>query len=460
MLDINGDYYGHEGSADDNDIQPLNLDKGADECRRWQIANDRADSSELLNDTVAYMRSKLSSLTVLTNDEEQLLTQKLSRSAARLALLCFSSAKGARVVVELIESALAHKLKKHMMSDQSLYFALRRELDDLVSGDANKHGLRLVAKEFKQSESIEHKLSRVCFDSLISVEWPGPFVIAASRYLYLNHKPSSTLACALREFLADRDELGAKIYSDGSEALLVKQYTREYLKYRERLVNHNLRLVFRIAKRYADRHEYFADLIQEGVVGLIRAAEKYRPSTGYRFSTYAHQWIESKVRQARVNVDKVLPVSRKYNNELLHVSQCIEKYKHLGLRLTDDVLAAETGIEAGRLKMLMLVKQYGVSMDDYSNGEESLSLHAKIPDPDVDVFGDAAKKNFADYLDRMIHKTLNEREMLIINSRFGRHNGEPKTLKDLSRIMGLSRERIRQLEIEALNKLATQLETH
>ena len=223
---------------------------------------------------------------------------------------------------------------------------------------------------------------------------------------------------------------------------------------RERMINSNLRLVVTIARDYAELGLPLLDLISEGNIGLTKAVERFDPAKRAKLSTYAAWWIRQSIKRALANQSKTIRLPVHLGDKLAKIRRVsLQMGDELGREPTDDELGEELGIATEKVARLKSVGIRPASLDAPIGEDDSTEFGELIGDEEAQTpFEFLSDKNLHGELDSLI-TVLDSREQKIISQRFGLDGGKPKTLEDVGKNLGVTRERIRQLQNLALTKL-------
>ncbi len=251
-----------------------------------------------------------------------------------------------------------------------------------------------------------------------------------------------------------REIAKTKLLTHEEEIELAARIAKGDERARARMIESNLRLVVKIAKDYSNYGVPLVDLISEGNIGLIRAVEKFDPNKGGKLSTYAAWWIKQSIKRALANQGKTVRLPIHLVDKLARVRRISALMaEDLGREPTDSELSEELGIPREKLALLLQASKQNRSMDETTHDDSIVSFGEVIADDRaIDPLEALSQKNGLDELD-LVLDTLNERETEIIGARFGLNGKKILTLEEIGRDFGVSRERIRQIQNIALNKM-------
>lgn len=255
-------------------------------------------------------------------------------------------------------------------------------------------------------------------------------------------------------------EIGqVKLLTPEEEITLAKRIRRGDKKAREQMITANLRLVVKIAREYEGLGLPLLDLINEGNIGLMKGVERFDPNKGAKLSTYASLWIKQAIRRALSNQSKTIRLPVHVFDKMTHIRRAEVKLREtLDREPTDEEVADNLGLNTRRIRQYREAARAPVSLDSPISEDNSTSISDHVADASAAAPFDEIVKHNDNELMREVLATLDARESRILSMRFGLDNGRPKTLEEVGERLGVTRERIRQIQEQALQKMRVKIE--
>jgi RNA polymerase primary sigma factor len=306
--------------------------------------------------------------------------------------------------------------------------------------------------------TLEEEEITVVEGEAAEVEAPAPAVAQISEAPAVQIAHAVATGDSIRMYLA---EIGrVRLLTHADEIKLAKGIARGNKRCKDKLVEANLRLVVSIAKKYRNRGVSFLDLIQEGNLGLIRAAEKFDYRKGYKFSTYATWWIRQAITRAIADKGRTIRIP-------VHMVEKVNKFHRthrrmiqaLGREPSDEEIACELKISVEEILRLQEISQRSISLETPVGDDDSSELGDFLEDANSATPTDAVSESLLKLHLREALDELPERERQIIELRFGMKDDRPRTLEEVGREFDITRERVRQIQMKTLILLREQRRT-
>jgi RNA polymerase primary sigma factor len=320
-------------------------------------------------------------------------------------------------------------------------------VDEEVEGE-DQLAQRQADEDLSLVEQEENHLATVDADDTI-----GLYLKEVGRVPLLNAEEEVQLAKRIERGRLAREELARSIVSDKRKREL-QHAIEDGWAAREHLITANSRLVISVAKKYMGRGVPFLDLIQEGNIGLIRAAKKFDYRRGHKFSTYATWWIRQAVTRAIADQGRTIRVPVHMGdqiNKLLRVSHQLTQ--KLGRDPTTEEMADLLGVTPKKVENMIQVARRPLSLETPTDEEEDSVLADFIQDEDSPAPVETVTQNLLQEHLKEVLNSLPPREVRILQLRYGLLDGQSYTLEEVGRKMGVTRERVRQIEAQALSRL-------
>lgn len=410
------------------------------------------DSSE--DADLELMFAEIRRYPLLTAEQEQEIDGKKWRAVHRLSEIVADTADLRSTLAEILGNALQSPPEVKRFPSREQHFTLRRELAPYFS-DGNLAGLARTAsvslKKRGSKKGHREVLRGLGIPASLTVgiavfmlrraggQFPDAVADAIGHWSRHWLQPSPGLAL-------ERDVLTG-----------IRSALREYTEARDALVMHNLRLVHSIAGRNRGRGVGYLDLVQEGTLGLIRAAEKFEFEKGYRFSTYCFNWITQAVRRYVGDAGSLIRLPTHVQDQVNKVyrERAIEQAK-TGIEPDAGQLATKLGMDKQRTKEILEVRNLAISLDAPRFDDDEGALVDTLT---TDQFGDTTSNAELDSLHRFLGEAVEQleaNEQAVVVARWGLHQGPPLSRSEIADRLGVSREWVRQLERSALKKLKNQ----
>lgn len=332
------------------------------------------------------------------------------------------------------------------------HFLLRRELAAYLPGGPRAEQMVELSSSLGRDEGI-----RVVTPKLLALELPGSLVAGLAEILVRDaaEVESSGVGGALLAWMRQWSKAAVRGRPTEANRQKLNNCLRLYLAERNRLIMHNLRLVYAIAGRHRGKGLAFTDLVQEGTLGLLRAAEKFQAERGYRFSTYAYNWIQQSIRRSLTESAGTIRYPNHVQEQLgrLYGERSRETARS-GVAPSDTALAGAAGLSLQKTRELLQLRNLALSLDtpQFDDDEGTTLLDTLPGGPFQETDRDAEQASLNQRLLVEIRR-LDPAEQQVVISRWGLQQGPPLSRAEIADKMSVSREWVRQLERSALEKL-------
>jgi RNA polymerase primary sigma factor len=255
-------------------------------------------------------------------------------------------------------------------------------------------------------------------------------------------------------------EIGqVKLLTPEEEITLARRIRRGDKKAREQMITANLRFVVKIARDYQGMGLPLLDLINEGNIGLMKGVQRFDPRKGAKLSSYAAWWIKQAIRRALSNTSKTIRLPVHVVDKMAHIRKAEARlHESLDREPTDEEVAADLGLNARRVRQYREASRAPVSLDSPISTDDSTAISEHVADASAVAPFEELVKNNDHALMQEVLATLDKRESRILAMRFGLDDGRAKTLEEVGARLGVTRERIRQIQEQALEKMRVKID--
>lgn len=409
----------------------------------WTRENDESDLEHLFIEVRRYP--------LLSAADEQLIDRRKWSAISRLQDIVMQDPAALRWLAAWASHCGAVSPDIRRFRNRHDHYVLRRDLADYLEGGSRSEDARCFCA------AVNRPGSRNRPEALARLELPPSLVVGLACWLL--RKAGTVIPDRVADGLDDWETQwpGASLPTDFESGTLqaMRRAHRDYSEARDALVLHNLRLVISIAGRHRSKGIAYLDLVQEGTLGLIRAAEKYDNRKGFRFSTYSFNWINQSIQRFVGDSGAIIryPTSVQEQVARLYRHRNLEQAR-TGVEPGDIQLARSAGMSLEKTRNLLQLRNLGISLDAPLYNDEDGSLLDRISGG---PFADTEKSAEIESLRRCLQDnidTLDPAEREVVMLRWGLHDRPPLTRAEIADRLKVSREWVRQLERSALKKLA------
>ena len=388
---------------------------------------------------------------LLTADEEKEIDRQKWGSVRSLSTLFADAPELRQILATLLKHCLLSPPEVKQFGSREQHFILRRELSPFLP----EGKLSEVAEEVV--ERLSRKASKKSyFDAIMAVQLPASLTVGIAVFMLrlAGEKFSDSVADAVQDWARNWDMPPSAINIESQLLKRMQETLKDYTDARDALVMHNLRLVHSIAGRNRGRGVAYLDLVQEGTLGLIRAAEKFEFAKGYRFSTYCFNWITQSIRRYVGDTGNLIRLPSHVQDQINKVyrERTIQQAR-TGIEPDSVQIAKSLDMDKQKTREILEIRNLSISLDAPRFDDDEGSL---VDDITSESFGNTTRNTEMDSLHKFLDDAVNQlesNEKAVVVARWGLHKGPALSRSEIADRLGVSREWVRQLERSALRKL-------